>query len=199
MINKQIKEMIDKHQENIFTSVVAKVTKVDWDSFTLNAKPKAKIEDNELPELKEIPIIFQMSGDSGSRTGAYFPVNKGDHVLLIFTKFDLKQTLKDSNTYNVSPERFSLNSPIAIPGLFSRKEMDNPDELPDYDGQGVKIVANKVEVDADTVNVGDGTTDVNLAGGGNKIARKGDSVTVNTYHGEYSGSISEGSSNVESG
>ena len=70
----------------------------------------------ELPILVDIPLVFPR----GANAGISWKVQKGDGVLVVFSKFNIDQWLQGNGD---APEQddnrqFQLSDAIAIPGLF---------------------------------------------------------------------------------
>ena len=69
----------------------------------------------ELPELLEVPVLFP----SAKSFDLEFPLEKGDKVMLVFQEQDISSWKKgDKDPYSETASRFSLDSAIAVPGLF---------------------------------------------------------------------------------
>ena len=73
----------------------------------------------ELPELLEVPVLFP----SAKSFDLEFPLEKGDKVMLVFQEQDISSWKKgDSKPASETASRFSLDSAVAVPGLFPRPQ-----------------------------------------------------------------------------
>ena len=104
----------------VHTSLPGEV--VDYNETSHRAKVKPSVSmlmgngiQIELPELLEVPVLFP----SAKSFDLEFPLEKGDKVMLVFQEQDIsswKKGYKDPASETAS--RFSLDSAIAVPGLF---------------------------------------------------------------------------------
>lgn len=178
-IRERIEGFVDEKIDSLFTAAIAKVDSVDWNDWSADVKLKGVVDGEEFPVWRNVPLVMPQT--SGGQV--LLPLSSGDTVLLVFTKYDLYNMIVDGQIRDVDFNQFSQNNVLAIPGVFL-----GTDSKPNYDGSGVKVIANKVVVESGDVALG--------GEAGKKVARKGDEVQVSTSTGV--GSITEGSSKVSS-
>ncbi len=180
-LKSEIERLIMERIDDIFTVMIAKVVSVNWDNMTVTIKFKAKPDGVEYQQIPDVPIGFQQT----QKAKIYMPLSQGDHVITVFSKYDVDETLRSSDLVDVDGSTFKPEYCIAMPGIFTKNMVEDTS----YDGDGIKIVSDgKISIESDNIE---------LAGGGEPIARKGDSVSVSTTTG--SGEITSGSDKVESG
>lgn len=147
----QINKLIEVKISNINTVDVGMVTKVDLQKMKCNVKLKHKIGDNEI-ELYDVPIaLFNFGG-----AAIISAPSEGDVVLVLFSKFELNELLKNKNIVKVNElYKFSLNNAVVIAGLLT--EADNPPTI--SKGQliikngdlEIKLDNNKITLKAETI------------------------------------------------
>jgi hypothetical protein len=109
---------------SVHTALPGKVLSYDEVKHRAKVKPATRmLMDNgvkiELPELLDVPIIFP----SAKSFDLEFPLDKDDGVLLIFQELDISEWKADESTPTaVTSSRFNLDSAIAIPGMFPKKQ-----------------------------------------------------------------------------
>ena len=104
----------------VHTSLPGEV--VDYNETSHRAKVKPSVSmlmgngiQIELPELLEVPVLFP----SAKSFDLEFPLEKGDKVMLVFQEQDISSWKKgDKDPASETASRFSLDSAIAVPGLF---------------------------------------------------------------------------------
>ena len=119
---------LNSYLENAFSSVHTSLpaTVVSYDEGQHRAKVKPAVRmlmDNgvkiELPELLDVPVVFP----SAKSFDLEFPLDKDDGVLLIFQEFDISEWKKGNKQPTAATSsKFNLDSAIAIPGMFSKKQ-----------------------------------------------------------------------------
>lgn len=136
----------------IHTSLPAEVVEYNAGSHTARVKPSvAMLMSNgvkiELPELVEVPVVFP----SASSFDLEFPLKKGDGVLLVFSESDISEWKAGKKEANAaSPSRFSLDSAVAIPGLFAKPSSGTARLVIDENGV-VTFTAKKIVFDGQVV------------------------------------------------
>ena len=96
MIEK-IKKLIDVKLDNINTVALGIITQVDLSKMRCNVKLKHKIQGNEI-ELFDVPIAFPKFNDC---VIAIAP-KEGDVVLVVFSKYELEEQLKNREPVDVN-------------------------------------------------------------------------------------------------
>jgi len=144
MIRDKVEMLIEKKIGGINTVDVGKVIDVDWDRFRVSCKLKSSSTKGEPPIFKNIPLALPQT----NKTTVCLPVSVGDTVIILYNKHNLKRALNDDKIKRHSGRKFSLNNAIAMPGL-----MTGAVDKPDYDGEGIKIIADEVTIDADKIKL----------------------------------------------
>lgn len=111
----QIRKLIDIKLDNLNTVALGVITQVDLTKMRCNVKLKHKIQGNEI-ELFDVPIACLKS----SAGTIIIPPTEGDVVLVIFSKYELEEQLKNKETVDVNELlKFNLNNAIVFGGLFT--------------------------------------------------------------------------------
>ncbi|ADB58529.1 hypothetical protein [Archaeoglobus profundus] len=111
----QIKKLIDVKLDNINTVALGIITQVDLKKLRCNVKLKHKIQGNEI-ELFDVPIACLKSS---AGTIVISPA-EGDIVLVLFSKYELVEQLKNKEAVDVNELlKFNLNNAIVFGGLFT--------------------------------------------------------------------------------
>ena len=104
----------------VHTSLPAVVVKYDNEKHRAQVKPAVRLLMSngiqiELPELMDVPVLFP----SAKSFDLEFPLEKGDKVMLVFQEQDISSWKKgDKDPSSETASRFSLDSAVAVPGLF---------------------------------------------------------------------------------
>ena len=142
---------IERLKNTIYTSVPAKVTKVNTEGdsiYSVSAKPiNDKLWRDGLlltrKPIPNIPLVFP-SGGGGLLS---FPVKEGDYVLLLFSQEDIDNFLskgEDSGKPNTL-RKFSLTDAIAIPCVYPLGD----DLKPSQDDVEIKFKDSVIRVDSE--------------------------------------------------
>ena len=121
---------------SVHTALPGKVVSYDEGKHRAKVKPATRmLMDNgvkiELPELLDVPVIFP----SAKSFDLEFPLDKDDGVLLIFQELDISEWKADESTPTaVTSSRFNLDSAIAVPGMFPKKQEGKARIYVDKDG-----------------------------------------------------------------
>ena len=111
----QIRKLIDIKLDHLNTVTLGIITQVDLQNMRCNVKLKHKIQGNEI-ELFNVPIAFQKFDDSA----IIMAPREGDIVLVLFSKYELEEQLKDRNIVDVNEfHLFDINNAIVIGGLYT--------------------------------------------------------------------------------
>ncbi len=114
MIDK-IKKLIDVKLDNINTVALGVITQVDLTKMRCNVKLKHKIQNNEI-ELFNVPIACLKT----SAGLIFVPPSEGDVVLVLFSKYELEEQLKNKSTVDVNELlKFNINDAIVFGGVFT--------------------------------------------------------------------------------
>lgn len=92
----------------------------------------------DVPPIGNVPVMFQGS----KKFQMLFPLEKGDGVMVHFSEEGLGKWLKgSSNVPGDSLARFSLTDAIAVPGLWSFKNVPtSPDNIIEVDSNGKLVL-----------------------------------------------------------
>lgn len=114
----QIRKLIDIKLDNLNTVALGIVTHVDLKKLRCNVKLKHKIQGNEI-ELFDVPIAFPKF-----RGCLIAPApHEGDPVLLVFSKYELEEQLKNRKTVEVNELlKFNINNAIVIGGIYTMSD-----------------------------------------------------------------------------
>ena len=117
-------DLIQSEIGKLSTAAVGVVDTFYTETLTADIKLKNKIGKVEVL-LPGVPIAYP----SSSAGAMLWTLAEGDLVLLVFTKWDVKELLKDVDACDVNETlKFSVNNAVAIPGLFARAN-DPPYQL----------------------------------------------------------------------
>ena len=119
-MSQAIDSYFEQAMTGVHTSLLGEV--VDYNETSHRAKVKPSVLmlmgngiQIELPELLEVPVLFP----SAKSFDLEFPLEKGDKVMLVFQEQDISSWKKgDKDPSSETASRFSLDSAIAVPGLF---------------------------------------------------------------------------------
>ncbi len=106
---------------NMHTAMPATVEKFDAGSMMIDAQPslKRKFSNGQvqpLPVVTNIPVLYPRS----SKSIVYFPLEKGDSVLLVFCERSIDRWSSSGGLVDPGDSRkFDLSDAIAIPGPYS--------------------------------------------------------------------------------
>lgn len=135
----QIRKLVDIKLDNINTVALGIVTKVDLSRMRCNVKLKHKIQGNEI-ELFDVPVACLKS----SVGVVFIPPNEGDVVLVLFSKYELDEQLKNKDAVDVNELlKFNLNNAIAFGGVFTLT-----DQIPNIKPDKINIIGD-VYIDGD--------------------------------------------------
>ncbi len=114
----RIEKLIDKKLEGINTVALGIITQVDHSKLRCNVKLKHKIRGQEI-ELFDVPIACLKS----SVGTIYIPLKEGDVVLVLFSKNQLEEQLKNKQAVAVNEMlKFNINNAIVFGGVFTLAE-----------------------------------------------------------------------------
>lgn len=161
----------DTLMSNIHTSLPGKIIFYDKSTGLAQVQPlikrkyKTSSMASELPIISGVPVVFPRT------TGAWvrLPIAAGDTVLLIFSERSIDRWIENGGMVDPeTPERFSLNDAIAIPGLYAKPnaieqkgadtsiEITNGSAFLEIKSDGtVEITASKIVIKSNDVNLGD--------------------------------------------
>jgi hypothetical protein len=115
----QIRKLIDIKLDNLNTVALGKITQVDLSKMRCNVKLKHKIQGNEI-ELFDVPIACLKS----SIGMIFVPPKEGDVVIIIFSKYELEEQLKNREVVDVNELlKFNLNNAIVFGGIFTLADL----------------------------------------------------------------------------
>ena len=138
MIDKLLR-LIDAKLDNINTVALGIVTQVDNSRLRCNAKLKHKVQGNEV-ELFDVPIACLRS----SVGMIYVPLREGDVVLVLFSKYELEEQLKNRDTVAVNELlRFNINDALVFGGVFTLA-----DSIPSINPDRINIIGD-IYIDGD--------------------------------------------------
>ena len=120
----QIRKLIDIKLDNLNTVTLGKITEVDLTKLRCNVKLKNKIQGQEI-ELFDVPVAVPKFHDSV----IILAPKEGDIVLIIFSKYELEEQLKNKDIVDVNELlKFNLNNAIVLAGIFTMVD-EIPSEL----------------------------------------------------------------------
>lgn len=130
MIGEKIIKLIDEKLSRLNTVALGIITSVDLSKMRCNVKLKHKIQGQEI-ELFDVPIACLKSTDKL----IYVPVKEGDVVIVLFSKYELEEQLKNKQPVDVNELlKFNINNAIIFGGIFTLA-----DAIPDLDLDPNKI------------------------------------------------------------
>ena len=189
MSNFGINELIEKIisgrlEEEIFTALPAIVEDVSLlaTEQSIIVQPAINREYNpdyilQSPLIFKVPVVFP-AGGGGVLT---FPIQKGDTVLVVFSKRSIDDWLLTDGSKTVTPKRkrvFSLSDAIAIPGLvpIANNHAPNPTDVElKFKGMSIKLTG---AGDIDLANGPAGSSTVLDSSGNVTLANGAGSVTL---------------------
>ena len=111
----QIRKLIDIKLDNLNTVALGIVTQVDLSKLRCNVKLKHKVQGNEI-ELFDVPISCLKS----SAGTILVSPTEGDVVLVLFSKYELEEQLKNKDVVDVNELlKFNLNNAIVVAGVYT--------------------------------------------------------------------------------
>jgi formylmethanofuran dehydrogenase subunit C len=114
-IVEKIEKLVDEKLSEINTFDIGKITDANNSKLLYNVKLKHKIEGNEI-ELFRVPLA-PARYSAGS---ILCSLNIGDIVGVAFSKYELKQQLKNKDILDVNEVlKFDLNNAIIVSGIFT--------------------------------------------------------------------------------
>jgi len=135
----QIRKLVDIKLDNINTVCLGKITQVDLYKLRCNVKLKHKIQGNEI-ELFDVPIAC-LKASAGT---IFIPPAEGDIVLVLFSKYELEEQLKNKDVVDVNELlKFNLNNAIVFGGVFTLA-----DSVPSIKPDKINIIGD-VYIDGD--------------------------------------------------
>lgn len=149
-LKRKIQEIIDARLDGVWTAAIGIVTKAGTRNVDVQIKNKILVDGSEedFPIIKSVPVLFPRTANFSLVS----PLEVGDTVLLIFTKYNSKGLLDSSGAIlSRDMRQFSLNDCICIPGFFL-----SSDELPEV-SEGEAVLHHKsgslIKFTDDEVNV----------------------------------------------
>lgn len=135
----QIRKLIDIKLDNLSTVDIGVITQVDLTKLRCNVKLKHKVQGNEI-ELFDVPIACLKS----SIGMIFVPPSEGDIVLVLFSKYELEEQLKNKDVVDVNEFlKFNLNNAIVFGGVFTLA-----DSIPSIKPDKINIIGD-VYIDGD--------------------------------------------------
>ena len=127
MIDK-LEKLKERWFEEIETIALGIITWVDHSRFRCNVKLKNKIQGQEV-ELFNVPIACLKS----SVGLVYAPIKENDVVIVLFSKYELEEQLKNRDIVDVNEQvKFDINNAMVLSGVFTIVEdipSINPDKI----------------------------------------------------------------------
>lgn len=203
-----LERLVESKLNNVFTTLPAKVTQVDYTKNQVTIKPllKTKRQNDEqavFPEIPNVPIFVLSSGRGSARIT--LPVAVGDTVLVLFASRSLGEFLKSTAD---SPSDTSSRIPLgpypiaALPCIFTEataKEIDSTNVIIENESSKVTISpSGDITIDAPstcTINSVQTTINSNLSVNGN-VDITGD---VEVTGGLTNNSVDVGSTHIHTG
>lgn len=136
--NLSLYDVIDSHikkfEDNLYTALPAKVVAYKEDKQFVDVEPSFSVFMKETvklpyPRINDVPLMFPSSG------GALlsFPVNVGDTVLLLFSKYRIDEWKagEGQKVDIIKGAQHTINNAVAIAGLYTEKShlSPNPDDV----------------------------------------------------------------------
>lgn len=135
-----LRASLDARLQELHTALPAKVEKFNKDEQTVDAKPllqrTEQLDDGTevtepLPVITDVPVMFPRSG----KFFFTFPIEKGDHVLLIFNERSIDKFIeKGDDTDPVDFRQHHLADAVAYPGFYPK-----PSKLSGFDSEAAVI------------------------------------------------------------
>jgi len=124
-------ERIEMKVSRINTIALGIITQVDHSKLRCNVKLKHKIRGREI-ELFDVPVACLKS----SVGTIYIPLQEGDIVLVLFSKYELEEQLKNKQTVAVNELlKFNINNAIVFAGVFTLAE-----SIPEINPNRINII-----------------------------------------------------------
>lgn len=120
----------------VHTSLPAVVVKYDDEKHRAQVKPAVRLLMSngiqiEVPELMDVPVMFP----SAKSFDLEFPLEKDDGVMLIFQEQEISAWKEEAKqAVSATASRFSLDSAVAVPGLFAKPKKGRARVYVDKDG-----------------------------------------------------------------
>lgn len=115
MIGEKIIRLIEDRLGDINTVALGIITHVNLTEMRCNVKLKHKIQGQEI-ELFDVPVAPQ----SFAGSSIIIAPAEGDVVLIIFSKYELEEQLKNRDVVAVNELlRFNINNAIIVAGLYT--------------------------------------------------------------------------------
>jgi len=160
-IERVVQTAIDSALKDIHTCLPAVVTKVDHTTQLIEAqiviKRKLSEELVNLPVLVDVPLRYPRS----KTFSITFPIEIGDHVLIIFAERSIDTWLKEGGIQDpFDVRKFHLSDAFAIPSMYPQTDV-----IPDFNSSDLELKTNsgntKIKVKAEGVDVNT-STEVNI-------------------------------------
>lgn len=132
-LEKVIQTAIDSALKEVHTCLPAVVTKVSGQTIEAQPTIQRKISGElvNIPLLVDVPLRYQKT----SKFSITFPVDIGDHVMIIFSERSIDTWLLSGEIQAPGDIRkHSLSDGFAIPMMYP-----NTDEVPDFDSTNLQI------------------------------------------------------------
>ena len=119
-----IKKAINYELNKVNTCIPAVIESYEYKKQKATVKPTVRIKltsgnEMELPSITNVPVVFPKSG----KASLVFPVDKGDHVLLVFSQRSIDEYINSGSISSTTTDRkFSLNDAFAIVGVLPFNE-----------------------------------------------------------------------------
>ncbi len=127
----KLEKLKERWFDELETVALGVVTWVDHSKFRCNVKLKNRIQGYEV-ELFNVPIACLKS----SVGLVYVPLKENDVVIVLFSKYELEEQLKNRDVVDVNElVKFDINNAIALSGIFTTVE-----EIPDITPDRINII-----------------------------------------------------------
>jgi hypothetical protein len=118
-LNEVIHEIVSNILLGVHTSIPAKVERFDSDKLLIDATPSIHFRHHDgtvtkIGTIYNIPICYPRSADSI----IYFPLKKGDSVLLVVAEKSIDEWMENSNKAPDDPRTYCISDAFAIPGVY---------------------------------------------------------------------------------
>lgn len=129
---------IDTYMKEVHTCLPAVVESFDSVNQLVDAQPTIKRKINgvltDLPILKGVPIRYFKS----KTFTITFPIEEGDHVLIIFSERSIDTWLTNGGLQNpFDVRKFSLSDAFALPMMYPQTDV-----IPDFNADNLEIKTN---------------------------------------------------------
>jgi len=158
-ISKLLGGLQDNLLNNIFCSLVGKITKIH-DENKIDVKPLYSLNGNSIPQVVQVPLLFL--GNAKNMIEVESQV--GDYVLLIISDYDIDNLIISGEEKEVNTNsKHQLNDAVAIP--FSFTPFNNS-----------KAQTSKISIKADGSIIIDTPNTIKLGGNATEGVPLGDSL-----------------------